>query len=211
MIVKGFGCSFVLGCEHQDFHPKKYSHTTWPAIIAKKQAHEYKCFAKAGCGNLHILNDILNEIEKEQDDFYIINWTWIMRWDYIFAGNDTWHHLNPNHDHERARYYYQHVHADYTDKLHNLIWINTAIQSLTAAGKRFCMTYMDDLLFENRWHTSAGISNLQNQIHPHLYQFKNLNFVDWSKQNNFALGSRGHPLEDAHYAAAEYLLNHNLV
>ena len=211
MIVKGFGCSFIQGAEHKDFHQKKYSHTTWPALIAQKQAHSYNCFAESGCGNLYILNNILNEISKAQDDFYVINWTWIMRWDYVFSGNDTWHKLNPNHEHDRAKYYYQNIHSDYTDKLHNLIWINTAIQSLTAAGKKFCMTYMDDLLFENRWHTSAGIENLQTQVHPHLHQFDNLNFVEWSKQNNFEIGPLGHPLEAAHNAAADYLSTHNFL
>jgi hypothetical protein len=35
--------------------------------------------------------------------------------------------------------------------------------------------------------------------------------VDWSKQNNFAIGPGGHPLEAAHEKAALYLLGHCLV
>ena len=209
MIITGFGCSFIHGAEHADFRSEKHSLTTWPAVIAQKLGYEYNCLARSGCGNLSILNNILDDLVTGQTDLYIVNWTWTMRWDYIFAGNDKWHSLHPNHQH--AQYYYQNIHADYTDKLHNLIWINSAIQSLTAAGKKFCMTYMDDLLFEDRWHTSPGILVLQEQVRPHLQQFNGLNFVDWSKQHDFAIGSGGHPLEAAHEKAALYLLDHSLV
>ena len=211
MTVTGFGCSFIHGAEHADSHPKKHSRTTWPAVIAQRLGYNYNCLARSGCGNLSILNHILDELAKDQTDLYIVNWTWTMRWDYVFAGNNQWHSLNPNHDHPRAQYYYQNIHADYTDKLHSLIWINSAVQALTAAGKKFCMTYMDDLLFEDRWHTSPGMSALQQQVRPHLQQFDKLNFVDWSKQHDFAIGPLGHPLEAAHQAAALYLLDHSLV
>jgi hypothetical protein len=74
------------------------------------------------------------------------------------------------------------------------------------------MTYMDSLLFDNRWNVTAGIEYLQQKIRPHLHQFDGLNFVDWSKNNGYPIGNQGnHPLEAAHAAAADYLLTHNLV
>ena len=213
MKLKSFGCSFIFGSELSDItnRTKKYSQLTWPAIIAQRQGLDYACYARPGSGNLQILNNVLDQVAQHNNDVYIINWTFVNRWDYMYAGNNQWHSVLPWDQHERTEFYYRHFQAEYTDKLNNLIWINSAIQSLTAAGKKFCMTFMDDLLFEDRWHTSPGILVLQEQVRPHLQQFNELNFVDWSKQNNFAIGSGGHPLEAAHEKAALYLLDHSLV
>jgi hypothetical protein len=71
---------------------------------------------------------------------------------------------------------------------------------------------MDSLLLDARWNTSPGIAQLQQRIAPHLHLFDDANFVEWSQQNRYPISTEyHHPLEQAHEAAAEYLLNHNLV
>jgi hypothetical protein len=66
---------------------------------------------------------------------------------------------------------------------------------------------MDSELFETRWFCDGYIQELQNFILPNMYAFNDLNFLDWSKKNNFKTTNPGwHPLEDAHAAAAEYWL-----
>jgi len=66
---------------------------------------------------------------------------------------------------------------------------------------------MDSELFETRWFCDGYIQELQNFILPNMHSFNKLNFLDWSKKNNFKITNPGwHPLEDAHNAAAEYWL-----
>ena len=214
MKLKSFGCSFIFGTELSDItnRTKKYSQLTWPAVIAQRQGLEYGCYASGGSGNLQILNNILDQVSQHSSDVYVINWTFVNRWDYMYAGNNQWHSVLPWDQHERAEFYYRHFQADYTDKLNNLIWINTAVQALKAADAKFCMTYMDQLLFESRWNTSPGIAQLQQKIAPHLHLFDGLNFVEWSQRNGYAISPEyHHPLEQAHSAAADYLLDHSLV
>lgn len=217
MIVKSFGCSFIWGNELPDIaaRNKKYSHLTWPALIADhKQAH-YQCHARPGAGNFFIVQSLLNQLHSA-DDLYIINWTYHGRFDYVFPRAEkitsSWHSILPWDPSERAQYYYRHFHSEFTDKLQNLIWISTAISALQELGAKFCMTYMDSELFDNRWHITPAVAKLQQKVKPHLHQFESLNFVDWSRMYGYPIGAEGnHPLEQAHAAAAEYLINHGLV
>ena len=214
MKLKSFGCSVIFGSELSDItnRTKKYSQLTWPAIIAQRQRLDYACYARPGTGNLQILNNVLDQVAQHNNDVYIINWTFANRWDYMYAGNNQWHSLLPWDTHDRAEFYYRHFQAEYSDKLNNLIWINCATQALQSVGAKFCMTYMDPLLFDSRWNTGPGIAQLQQGIAPHLHLFDGVNFVEWSQRNGYAISSEyHHPLEQAHVAAADYLLDHNLV
>jgi hypothetical protein len=214
MKLKSFGCSFIFGSELSDItnRTKKYSQLTWPAIIAQRLELDYACYAKPGSGNLQILNNLLDQVAQHRNDVYIINWTFTNRWDYMYAGNNQWHSILPWDTHDRAEFYYRHFQAEHTDKLNNLIWINCAVQALQSVSAKFCMTYMDELLLDSRWNTGPGIAQLQQRVAPHLNLFDGATFVEWSQQNGYAISSQyHHPLEQAHVAAADYLLNHNLV
>jgi len=214
MKLKSFGCSFIFGSELSDItnRTKKYSQLTWPALIAQRQGLQYGCYARPGSGNLQILNNVLDQVAQHNNDIYMINWTFINRWDYMYTGNNQWHEILPWDTHARAEFYYQHFQTEYTDKLNNLIWINTAVNALQTAGAKFCMTYMDSLLLDTRWNVSPGMVQLQQQITPHLHLFDGANFVEWSQRNGHAISPQyHHPLEQAHAAAADYLLNHRLV
>jgi len=68
------------------------------------------------------------------------------------------------------------------------------------------MTYMDSLLFDTKWHTTPAIVDLQNYIRPYLTQFNETNFLEWSKKNKFPITDIGHPLEQAHQAAGDYII-----
>lgn len=217
MTVKSFGCSFVWGTELSDITAKnkKFSNLTWPALIADKLQIPYQCYARPGAGNLFVLQSLLNQA-NDPADLYIINWTYHGRFDYVYSQGEkttsSWHSILPWDTNDRAEYYYRNFHSEFTDKLQNLIWIATAVSALTELGAKFCMTYMDSELLDDRWNVTPGMTKLQQKIRPHLNQFDNMNFVDWAKANNYAIGPVGnHPLEAAHSAAAEYLLNYNLV
>jgi hypothetical protein len=67
------------------------------------------------------------------------------------------------------------------------------------------MTYMDDLIMDQRWNTTPAITDLQNYILPHMTTFEGQNFQQWSKKNGHPITAIGHPLESAHRAAGELM------
>lgn len=225
MKVKSFGCSFIFGTDLADDGRNgpwaTASNFTWPALIAKELGWEYVCAAHGGSGNLQILARVLDETACWNADFYIIGWSWIDRFDYIDNTQErrTWHTLSPITSGSTARTYYRDLHSEYRDKLTSLTYVQTAIDELTRRGIPYLMTYMDDLMFCNRWNTSPGLSEMQGRIEPQMHTFENKNFLEWSKENNFPISKTSHPLEQAHSAAAEIMLpaaksilkNHNLV
>lgn len=204
MKVKSFGCSFVYGNELKDCcnQPSKL---TWPALVAQHLGLEYECLAVPGSGNLFILHKLLAEIDLEPA-IYIINWSWIDRFDYIGSYNNLWQTLRPNETGTAAQNYYRDLHSQYRDKLTNLIYIKTAVDALINQKQKFVMTAMDNLLFETEWHCDTVIERCQKYISPHIQSFDGYSFLDWSRQHNFAESTNWHPLEDAHRAAADYAM-----
>ena len=103
MIVKSFGCSFIFGTDLADAgHGTDASNFTWPALIAQQLGTKYICRAQGGIGNFIILRRILENIsmDRGQNAFYIISWTWIDRFDYLVENtdpklNEQWHTTAP--------------------------------------------------------------------------------------------------------------------
>jgi hypothetical protein len=216
MILKSFGCSFIFGSElHDDGYNGPYatpSQHTWPALLAKDMSYEYQCHARPGSGNLQILERLLNQLETGPIDLCVIGWTWIDRFDYNNPLNDQWQTITPTDTNKNAEFYYRNLHSQYRDKFTNLTAIKTGIDELERRRIKFIMTYMDDLLFETKWHSTAATINLQNHIKPHLHNFDGDNFLEWSCKKGFPIGNRGkHPLESAHRAAFELVKSYNLV
>jgi hypothetical protein len=137
---------------------------------------------------------------------FVIGWTWIDRYDYTNS-NDAWQTIVPVDKTSDAEFYYRNLHSQYCDKLSTLIYIKTAIDILSQKKIPFIMTYMDDLIFEDKWHTNAGIVELQNYVRPYLTQFENMNFLDWSRSKKFPISTGLHPLEEAHSGAAKLILS----
>ena len=84
--------------------------------------------------------------------------------------------------------------------------IKCVIDALKAKKIPFVMTYMDDLLFDTRWNTSDSIKYLQDYIRPYMTDFEGKTFLEWSRQNGYAESTNWHPLEQAHKAAADYMI-----
>jgi hypothetical protein len=201
MKLSGYGCSFIYGSELSS------SADTWPALLSRDIGHEYCCRAQAGVGNLQIMEQIL--CSGRDDDILIINWTWIDRFDFVDCATERWETLRPALDHDHADYYFKNLHSQYKDVLTNLCYIDIALGFLLSNNKKFIMTYMDDLILEEilpTWHNPAAVSYLQQKISPHLSSFDGMNFLDWSRSKGFDISNSWHPLEQAHQAAAEYML-----
>jgi hypothetical protein len=223
MRLKSFGCSFIFGTDLSDAVaipgiPVVPSQTTWPAHLACRLGHSYNCYARPGSGNLQIVECILNQVaDSNSSDLFVIGWTWIDRFDYWNVNYNprkdltAWSTIMPVDTTDLAKTYYRDLHSEYRDKFTSLCNIKLAIDTLNQQGIPFVMTCMDQLLFDQRWHVSKSVLDLQSYIKPHMTMFEDQTFLDWSRDRGFEISPSLHPLESAHAAAADYLINHNLV
>lgn len=212
-----FGCSLVYGTELADtvdpFRWPKFSRSTWPALAAKGLGKKYLSRSQGGIGNFCILNRILDQIHVAPEDFFIISWTFMDRFDYSdpsgchFAnGYSDYATLLPSDPDSISQNYFKHLQSQHKDKLSSLIYIKTAIDGLEQAGIPFLMTCIDDSLFCQKWHAPPSVISLQNEIDPFIYRFEGRNFLQYSQHNGFAVTPSGHPLEQAHAAAADLMM-----
>ena len=216
MIIKSFGCSFIFGNElTDDGRDTLYatsSKFTWPALVARQYDFQYQTYARPGSGNLQILERLLSHFAGDINDnvFCIIGWTWIDRFDYCTESStwpgQPWATIMPVDSDNVAKIYYKQLHSEIKDKLVSLLYIRQAIDFLQEKQIPFLMTYMDHLLFDTRWNITPAITHLQNYVKPYMTEFDGLNFQDWSRQNKYPISQQGHPLEQAHWAASEYML-----
>ena len=213
MQLKSFGCSFIWGSELPDEIPGQTpSQLTWPALVAQELRREYQCYAWGGTGNFAIAQRVLSQIERAESALFVINWTWIDRYDYIDpANNKIWRTIRPANNDDCSDYYYRNLHSQLQDKLLSLSQINFCLDQLEQREIPYISTYMDDLLFETQWHTSAAIAGLQDYVRPHLRNFNGMNFLEWAQHNNFEISATLHPMEAAHKAACDLMLSHSLV
>jgi hypothetical protein len=219
MKLKSFGCSFIFGSEladdGRDLPTPTPSNFTWPAHVARHLNYKYECRARPGAGNLQIAERILTHLVDAANEFFVIGWTWIDRFDYTntminshpqAAQWGNWRTLMPIDNTPTAQMYYRDLHTEYRDKLTTLMSMRLVIDTLKQKDIPFIMTYMDDLTFDQRWNTTPAVIELQEYVQPYMICFDNLNFSDWSRKQGYAISDIGHPLEDAHQAASELIL-----
>ena len=221
MKLKSFGCSFVYGsdlkdCPHgvNEKNPPP-SNLTWPALLAKKYDLEYQCYARPAAGNLQILETLLSTDFTSEKNLYVINWTWIDRFNYTSdtfrSGSHPWNprgwcSILPSGNDPISKIYYQQIHSQFRDKLETLICIKTAIDTLMQNEQQFLMTYTDELMWETQWHTSPAIENLQKYVRSYVTGFEDKGFIEWTRSKQFKISVKGHPLEHAHKAATDLML-----
>ena len=216
MILKSFGCSFIFGSELADDGKNdiyvKGSRLTWPALIAKHYNYQDNTYARPGSGNLQILERLSSHFSGPINDDVccVVGWTWIDRFDYYDESSlwpgFPWATLMPIDTTETAKIYYKDLHSEIRDKFTNLLYIKQAIDLLKEKHIPFVMTYMDHLLFDTKWNTTPAITELQNYVKPYMTTFDGLNFQEFSKKNNYTISGIGHPLEQAHQSAADYII-----
>ena len=166
---------------------------------------------------MQILEQVLNQAAGTDNDLFVVNWSWIDRYDYIDQTTDHWQQnmvppktswktIMPVDTTNLAQTYYKELHSQYQDKLTTLIYIKTAIDILKQRECRFVMTYIDDLIFETEWEPNPAISDLQKYIKPYMTQFENKTFLEWSNHRGFEISPSLHPLEEAHQNASKYIM-----
>ena len=145
MKLKSFGCSFIYGTDLADCDPaysknrfgtgnpdneNKSSNYTWPAMQAKLLGLPYECHAEGGIGNLRIMDRILENAFKDDPAIFVINWSWIDRFDYVDSNTVTWKTTLPSDRSTATTVYYRYFHSTYADKLNTLTSIKLAIDVL---------------------------------------------------------------------------------
>jgi hypothetical protein len=205
MILGAFGDSFTFGSDLKDCTDSQHSRLTWPSLVASNLNLEYRCLAQGGVGNRFIFNQILEHIHN--DWIFIINWTWIDRFDYTDSISRDWHTTRPSLDNYKIdSFYYKNFHSEQMDKLNSLGFIYQTINLLEKYNKKYLMTYMDKLLLDSEFNSSKGIRLLQSECFPKLHSMSDMTFLEWAKFNNYPISESYHPLEPAHEKAAEYWL-----
>jgi len=194
-----------------------YSRKTWPALLASHMNIDYICYAKAGCSNQTIVRKFFQYYDNiEKNDFIVINWTWIDRWDFIDSSEilekNMWKTLLPNDTQytEINKLYFKYLQSELWNKLESLKSIAFIINTLINKNIKFIMTCVDDLILDQHYHSPSYIKNLQQIIEPHLIWFDDAGFYEWSINNEFSRGKQNdHPLEEAHIAAFKYIINNH--
>lgn len=210
MKLKSFGCSFTYGsdlsdCDIPDIGPSQH---TWSALLAKNLNLTYECYACPGIGNLQIMHEVLTQASLNDPGVYVINWTWIDRFDFLDPLTEHWITLRPDGNTNEHQLYYRHFYNQYHTMLTNASYIKTVIDTLNSQKIKFIMTLMDTTLFDEidpGWKDPRPISLLQKEIKPYITWFENQTFLEFSKEKEFPISETLHPLEDAHQAAFELI------
>jgi hypothetical protein len=120
--------------------------------------------------------------------------------------SQRWNTIVPTEQTDTAKTYYRDLHSEYRDKLTSLVAVKTVIDTLNQKKLPFIMTYIDDLMFDTTHHVSPAVIELQEYVRPYMTRFDDMNFLDWSKHRSYPIGKAAHPLDQAHAAAAKYML-----
>ncbi len=202
MKIVSCGDSFFYGSDLQDLTK------TWPALIADRLGRDHICYASPGVGNSQILQQIIRAYHDHGNTaIYLVNWTWIDRFDYVSVNDEKWHTVRPSLDNPQLdEFYYRNFHSELADKFHSLVYISQAQHLLQHT--RYVMTYMDYLLLDQRWHRPNYVTYLQDQVRNNLKDFDGKNFLDWSRNRGYEISERWHPLEQAHIQAANYWVDY---
>ena len=204
--VIAIGDSFLAGSELTD--PK----STWPSLFANKYQLEYVCLAKPGHTIQFVVRTLFETLHKEsQDCLFVIHWPNALRMEYVDHQNDTWIQINPNailfgneYSSEIQTMYYKHMNSLLGDKWHSLLMISSALHILQQTNHRYVMTAVDDFMFDTTFHNPPYVEFLQASCQDYIHWFDTMTFLKWTEANKFAIGQRGHPLEQAHQCAFEY-------
>lgn len=202
--IISFGDSFTWGSDLADQRGKQHSKLTWPALLAKHYNIKYQCYARPGESNQAILRMILRA-SFEPTDLVIVNWTWIDRYEYYNNIESEWRPLRPSgtESDPLCKTYYKYIQNDLSSKFESLRDIQVF---LSTVGVNYLTTALDPLLLDTKYHCPDYIQKLINQIKPHINWFDGKSFYEWTKNQGYSMSDNWHPLEEAHQAAFEYIL-----
>ena len=183
-----------------------YSLKSWGALYSTHNGMDYKCHANPGNSNNTIFRSFLDELHNiSNNDIVILNWTWISRWDVFDLNDSEWQTMSPTSNSGFESMYFKYFQSELWDKLESLKVIALTHHILKKNNIKFISTCIDALLLDSTFHCPTYIEELQKSINDDIIWFENKGFLEWAKTNNYDIGENGHPLEDAHIAAFNYI------
>lgn len=158
--IVSFGDSFIFGNELSD---NADGSQAWPALVARRLGLDYHTSAVAGAGNEHIAQQFFTYAANHAltDCLVVINWTWIMRWDFYLSQSQTWVTLGPtcvpekiqqlvgeSHARELVDFYQAHLmHSETWARSRSMLAMYAVNQYLDQHSVANVQTYMDYDLF----------------------------------------------------------------
>ena len=218
--IIAFGDSFTWGTDLKDCN-NTYSKSVWPALLASHLGLVYDCRALGGISNQSILRHVLINLDYgilTPDTFVVINWTWLNRWDLFdftvsdVAKNQDWNHgwntvLPSESLSKQHKFYLNHIQSALTEKFETLKNIFIVSELLTKHNIKFLMTCVDETLVDQEHFFPEYVDILYKHTTDNFLWFDNYGFYSWAKNNGYAISKGWHPLEEAHQAAFEYIIN----
>ena len=226
MILVAAGDSFIWGseladCRHCRYGYSGYSKQTFSALLAHQANMQYACAAYPGNANNAISRmaiDMLNNIQE--DKFLLVEWTYPQR--YEFRINDEWVSVNSWHTaaKEFSESYFKHAGDSEYFELYAVLKEIVFLQHYCQVNNiPYMFMTADNHFYEHENYArrqDAGLNNLYNQIDwDKWFLFKPgieenetrapRGFYQWAIENKYIVGPQGHPLEEAHRAAAELI------
>jgi hypothetical protein len=83
--IVSFGCSYIFGDEFPDCGIGKFSHLTYPALLAQKYGLEYTSYSERGGSNESIMRKLIDfyMTDYRDTDIVVIGLTYIQRRDFF--------------------------------------------------------------------------------------------------------------------------------
>lgn len=200
MNIRSFGCSFTAGTDLFS------ADNVWTNIIAERLGWLHMNHAEPAIGNLRIAESVIKHANT--GDLCIVNWTWIDRFDFINQESENWTTILPGLNDKSSQFYYRYLHSQYRDLFSNLMHAVVIIDYFERNKINCIMTAIDDLWFDTvdmSLHHSRPVFCLQQRLGQYMHKFNGKNFLDWSRDQQFAISDTLHPLDDAHFAAADLM------
>ena len=218
--IVSFGDSFIYGYEMAN---NDHGEKSWPGAAADQLGLDFERRAIPGCSNESITRQILDyySYTKNRHHLAVINWTWIHRWEFRNQHkpiDDGWCTISINGLENSVmgflgqeiecvwRTYKKYMTVDELWSKHQTLQtVAATMHFFERHSIPYVQTYMDKLMFDTKWHAPRHVKSLQELVKHSMQNFgKDVNFLDWSRKQGFAITDPGlHPLEDAHEAAAK--------
>ena len=213
------GCSYIQGNELGDEFP--FSQQTYPALIAKQHDAEYDCVAYASASNQGIVKRLF-DYKHYENTMVIVQWTfpWRMGINLSYTYTDekrqkqNWFDLAPNHWQLQGEFDGQvNEHVDYdqcskdlkmlgVDEFNKQIYKHIGNNEYFDFATRLCIESAENFFNKNKipylFLSATGIEGTNG--------FEGMGFADWCDKHKFEKGRYGHPLQDAHESASQYII-----
>lgn len=224
--VVSLGDSFIFGTDLSDagIADEDFSCLTWPALLSNKLNAAYISYALGGCDNTSIVRRLLYGIMRgliTSKDLICIQWTWTSRNNFLVDDYEDfrashnpdigWRTIHPTDNDQMSQAYYKYFQSDLLDKFNSLKEITLAKYILEKYNITYFMTgitstIIDPTISNSKKLNPIYVDFLINDVKDALRWFDNKGFYQWALDMNFQIGKTGHPLEEAHQAAFEYII-----